>query len=111
MTTTFAESIEFSTANREQFPEVPEAVDLTKYVVIGDGSGISWILATAESADALDLSALKNSEMTDYTGSEYGEFWSAIAEHVDMLADCNGNMSDAALAICAREGVEAVEQD
>lgn len=108
MTTTFAEEIVIRTADAEMFPQVPaEALD--GYVVITDDSG-SWILTTAASADALDLAALPGADLTDFGAAEYGEFWASIAERLDVLGDCN-NPAGAAAALCAREGVEAVEQD
>lgn len=108
-TQTFAEAIAIRSADLDMLPGVPESVDMTKYVVLTDDSG-SWILTTAASADALDLAALPGADLTDFGAAEYGEFWASIAERLDVLGDCN-NPAGAAAALCAREGVEAVEQD
>lgn len=108
-TQTFAEAITTRTADRGMFPTVPDEVGLDAYVVLTDDSG-SWILTTAESAEALDLSALENADATDFGAAEYGEFWSQVAAAVDVIGDCN-NPLGAAAALCAREGVEMIEQD
>ena len=109
MNTHFASVIAARSADREMFHGVPASVDLDQYVVLTDDSG-SWILTTAESAAALDLDALPGAERTDFGDSAYEELWTTIAEHVEVLGDCN-NLRGAIAALCAREGVEVVEQD
>lgn len=92
------------------FPTVPDEVGLDAYVVLTDNSG-SWILTTDESADALDLYALPGADLTDFSDSAYGEFWASIAENLAVvIGDCNNPMG-AVAALCAREGVDPVEQD
>ena len=109
-TQTFAEAIATRTADRYMLPTVPASADLTKYVVLTDDSG-SWILTTEESADALNLGALPNADMTDFSSAEYGEFWASFSEKLAVvIGDCNNPMG-AVAALCAREGVEMVEQD
>lgn len=93
-TQTFAEAITTRTADRGMFPTVPDEVGLD----------------AAESAEALDLSALENADATDFGAAEYGEFWAQVAAAVDVIGDCN-NPLGAAAALCAREGVEMIEQD
>ena len=108
-TQTFSDAIRIRTADREMFPTVPAAVDMDRYAVLTDDSG-SWILTTAKSAYTLDIEALPGASLTDDGAAEYGEFWSSIAENIDVLGDCN-NPLGAAAALCAREGVEMIEQD
>ena len=109
MTTTFAAEIVIRAADTDMFPQVPESA-LAGYAVITDDNG-SWILTTSESADALDLEALPGADLTSNTEGEYSEYWEEIASSVDVVSDCNSSTVTAAKAICAREGVEAVEQD
>ena len=108
MTTHFAETISIYSATDVDgiIDGVPFEV-LFKYAVVMDDSG-SWILTTEACADTLDISALPGADLTDYRGAEYAEFWSRIADAVEFIGDCN-NQVVAAAAICAREGVEMIE--
>ena len=107
-TQTFAEAITTRTADRGMFPTVPDEVGLDAYAVLTDDSG-SWILTTAESAEALDLEALPGADLTSNTEGEYSEYWEEIASSVDVVSDCNSSTVTAAKAICAREGVAMIE--
>ena len=66
-----------------------------------DGSGWAWGFTRA----------LPGADLTSNTEGEYSEYWEEIASSVDVVSDCNSSTVTAAKAICAREGVEAVEQD